>query len=65
MKVSTLIRQLKKMPPNAEVVFQNHDNGPTEWDGVIRKAMMAEDEMNERAKSDEYGYARGIVVLIL
>lgn len=35
MKVKDLIRQLKKMNPDAEVVFQDHDHGADEMNGSI------------------------------
>lgn len=35
MKVKELIRQLKKMNPDAVVIFQDHDQGGDEMNGVI------------------------------
>lgn len=35
MKVKELIRQLKKMNPDAEVVFQDHDHDADEMNGSV------------------------------
>lgn len=57
MKVKELIRQLKKMDPDAEVVFQDHDHGADEMNGAV-------DHVNE-SDSDELIERMGGPVVLL
>lgn len=45
MKVRQLIAQLKKMPQDAEVVWQDHDNSEDEWNDIVRTVSDQSDEV--------------------
>lgn len=42
MKVKELIRQLKKLDPDAEVVIQDHDHGDDEMSGPVFQVSVSE-----------------------
>lgn len=49
MKVKELIRQLRKMNPDAEVIFQDHDQGNDEMNGEVDSVTECDsDELIER-----------------
>lgn len=48
MKVRQLIRELKKMDPNAEVGWQSHDQSEDELDGWVRVVSEGSVELLER-----------------
>jgi len=51
MKVRELIAALKKMPQDAEVVWQDHDNSEWEWNDRVRGV----DDTTDEALSEEFG----------
>ena len=48
--VRRLIAQLKKLPPNAKVVFVDHDQDPDsgEFNGAVTRAEVAPDSIKDR-----------------
>lgn len=57
MKVKALIRQLKKMHPDAEVVFQDHDHDAHEMNGSV-------DHVNESSRDELIERMGGPVVTL-
>lgn len=58
MKVRELIRQLKKMNPDSEVISQDHDQGEHEVGNVLRRA----EQSDSYVLQDRFG---GPVVVLL
>lgn len=45
MKVKELIRQLKKLDPDAEVISQDHDQSEDEVSGIISRAEQSDSQV--------------------
>lgn len=61
--VKALISKLKKMPPNAYVAWQNHDQSDAEVDGFVNMVSLADDSLYEDEGYQELLGDRACVVL--
>jgi hypothetical protein len=62
-KVKKLIRELKKMPQNAEVVFADHDHGVGEFNDFVERVWLGEDELLEHLAETGREQKCNVVVL--
>lgn len=51
--VKRLISQLRKMPPDAVVVWQDHDHSANEFNNFVREVYDASEAFSEHEQFDE------------
>jgi hypothetical protein len=66
MKVKKLMKELQKMPPNADIAMVAHDNRPLEIQGFVNDVELRDfDEIrkNSEESGDDFGIKGKVVIL--
>jgi len=65
MKVRELLKELKNMPKDAEVFWQDHDHGNYEWNNNVGQVRLVDyDNIDPWDEPDKFFILEGKVVMI-